>query len=145
VASTLSITPDPKETLMKFIRHLEIDLPFEPAVEQVKHALSGQGFGVLTEIDVRQTLADKLGIDTTPQVILGACNPQLAHRALEIDPHVAALLPCNVVVRVHHGHTVVDALDPAVLATITGNPDLEPVAAEAAELIRAALDGLANR
>lgn len=128
---------------MKFIRHIEVDLPFELAVEEVKRALAEQGFGVLTEIDMRKTLADKLDVDTSPQVILGACNPRLAHRALEIDPRVAALLPCNVVVRVHHGHTVVDALEPAVIATITDNPDLESVAAEASDLVAAAIRQLA--
>jgi uncharacterized protein (DUF302 family) len=130
---------------MKFIRHIEVDLPFESAVEEVRSALGDQGFGVLTEIDVRKTLAEKLDVETSPQVILGACNPRLAHRAMEIDPRVAALLPCNVVVRVHHGHTVVDALEPAVMATITDNPELEPIAAEASELIGAALRQLAER
>jgi len=129
---------------MKFVRHIELDLPFDAAVEAVTSALGDQGFGVLTEIDVRKTLAEKLGVETSPQVILGACNPRLAHRALEIDPRVAALLPCNVVVRDHHGHTVVDALEPAVMATITDNPDLGPVAAEASELIGAALRQLAD-
>jgi uncharacterized protein (DUF302 family) len=130
--------------MTRFIHHLELDVSFEKAVEQVKQALADQGFGVLTETDLQQTFHDKLGIDTAPQVILGACNPRLAHRALEIDPRVAVLLPCNVVVRDHHGHTVVDAFEPAVMATITENSELAAVADEASELIREALDQLAD-
>lgn len=117
---------------MNFVHHVEVDLPVDEAVDEMKRALAARGFGVLTEIDVSRTMSDKLGIETPPQVILGACNPELANRALTIDPRIAALLPCNVVVRDHHGHTVVDALDPAVLASLTENPALEPIAEEAA-------------
>ena len=97
---------------MDFTRSIELDISFDDAIDRVKEALKEQGFGILTEIDVRQTLKDKLGIDVEPQIILGACNPQLAHRALEIDPRIATLLPCNVVVRTEQGRTVIDALDP---------------------------------
>ena len=130
---------------MSFPRHVEVDLPFEQAVEEVKAALAEQGFGILTEIDLSKTLHDKLDVEVPPQVILGACNPQLAHRALQIEPRVATLLPCNVVVRVHHGHTVVDALDPALLATVSESSGLDDIAAEAATGVKAALDRLANR
>ena len=82
---------------MDFTRRVELDTSYDDAIGRVKDALKDQGFGILTEIDVRQTLKDKLGIDVEPQIILGACNPQLAHRALEIDPRIATLLPCNVV------------------------------------------------
>lgn len=78
---------------MSFTRRIDIDLDHEAAVTATKAALQEQGFGILTEIDVRQTLKDKLDVDTDPQLILGACNPQLAHRALEIDRRVATLLP----------------------------------------------------
>ncbi len=129
---------------MDFTRRIELETTYDEAVTAVKGALGEQGFGVLTEIDVRQTLQDKLGVDVDPQVILGACNPQLAHRALEIDPSVAALLPCNVVVRTDGGRTIVEALDPTIIAEVTGNPALGPIAEEAAQGIQGALDALGN-
>ena len=129
---------------MDFTRRIELDTTYDDTIGRVKDALADQGFGVLTEIDVRQTLKDKLDVDIEPQVILGACNPQLAHRALEIDPRVAALLPCNVVVRTENGRTVVEALDPKLIAEIPGNPALAPIAEEAGQRIKAALDALGN-
>ena len=127
---------------MSFTRRIDIDLDYDTAVTTTKEALQEQGFGVLTEIDVRQTLKDKLDVDTDPQLIIGACNPQLAHRALEIDPRVATLLPCNVVVRVEDGHTVVEALDPKIIADVSGSHDLNEVADDAARRIDAALDAV---
>jgi uncharacterized protein (DUF302 family) len=116
---------------------------FDDAVEATRTALAGQGFGVLTEIDVRDTLERKLGVRVPAQLILGACNPGLAHEALTCEPSIGALLPCNVVVRhLDDGHVRVEALDPAVMVQATGNPDLEPVAAQAAARLRAALAGL---
>ncbi len=129
---------------MDFTRRIELDASYDDAIQRVKDALKDQGFGVLTEIDVRQTLKDKLDIDVDPQIILGACNPQLAHRALEIDPRIAALLPCNVVVRTDNGRTVVEALDPKLIADVPGNPALAPIAEEAVQRIQAALDALRN-
>jgi len=129
---------------MDFTRRIELDASYDDAIGRVKDALKDQGFGVLTEIDVRQTLKDKLDIDVDPQIILGACNPQLAHRALEIDPRIAALLPCNVVVRTDNGRTVVEALDPKLIADVPGNPALAPIAEEAVQRIQAALDALRN-
>ena len=108
---------------MSFTRRIDIDLDYEAAVNATKSALQEQGFGTLTEIDVRQTLQEKLGVETEPQVIIGACNPQLAHRALQIDPRVATLLPCNVVVRVEAGRTVVEALDPTTMADMSDSPE----------------------
>ena len=129
---------------MDFTRSIELDLPYDEAVARVRDALKEQGFGVLTEIDVRQTLKEKLDVDVEPQIILGACNPQLAHRALEIDPRIAALLPCNVVVRTEKGRTVVDALDPKIIAEVPDNSDLAPIAEEAGQRIQAALDALGS-
>ncbi len=129
---------------MDFTRRIELDTSYDDTVGRVTEALKDQGFGILTEIDVRQTLKDKLDVDIEPQVILGACNPGLAHRALEIDPRVAALLPCNVVVRTENGRTVVEALDPKLIAEIPDNPDLAPIAEEAGQRIQAALDALGN-
>lgn len=119
-----------------------LDRPFERAVADVRSALADQGFGVLTEIDLRATLAAKLGVEVAPQVILGACCPQLAHRAIGIDPSVAAVLPCNVVVRaVDDATTVVEAFDPAAMTRMAGT-DLAPVADEARTRLTAALAAL---
>jgi len=106
-------------------------------------ALRAEGFGVLTEIDVRSTLREKLGIERDPYLILGACNPGLAHRALEADPSIGALLPCNVVLRAEDGRTRVEILDPMSALGLTGSSDVAAVADEAQERLRrvvAALD-----
>ncbi len=116
---------------------------FDDTLQQTRDALAEQGFGVLTEIDVQATLKTKLDVDTPPQVILGACRPPLAHAALQAEPSIGLLLPCNVVVRaLDDAHTLVEAMDPAVMVTLTGNTTLEPVAAEARARLRAALDAL---
>ena len=94
----------------------------------MREALKAQGFGVLTEIDMRATLRDKLGQDIEDYLILGACNPPLAQQALGADSSIGLLLPCNVVVRAGAGQTIVEALDPQTMVTITGQPALQPVA-----------------
>jgi len=116
--------------------------PFAEAVARVRDALKAQGFGVLTEIDMRAVLRDKLGEDMEDYLILGACNPPLAHQALGIDASIGLLLPCNVVVRADAGQTIVEALDPQTMVTITGQPALQPVADEAAGRLRTALDSM---
>jgi uncharacterized protein (DUF302 family) len=128
---------------MEFTRRIDLGLDFDTAVAATKAALQEQGFGTLTEIDVRQTLKDKLDVETVEQVIIGACNPALAHRALEVDPRVATLLPCNVVVRSEGGGTVVEALDPMMMASVSAVPALEEIAADAARRIQIALDAVA--
>jgi uncharacterized protein (DUF302 family) len=117
-------------------------IPFAEAVARVREALKAQGFGVLTEIDVQATLRDKLGQDMENYLILGACNPPLAHRALDADRKIGLLLPCNVVVRTAGGQTVIEALNPQVMVEVAGLPSLKPVADEATSRIRAALDSL---
>ncbi|MEV0192862.1 DUF302 domain-containing protein [Kitasatospora purpeofusca] len=119
-----------------------LDLPFGEAVARVRTALADQGFGVLTEIDVRATLRAKLDEEIEDYLILGACNPPLAHRALEADRHIGLLLPCNVVVRAVDGGTLVEAMDPQLLVRVTGKPELAAVADEAAARLRAALESL---
>jgi uncharacterized protein (DUF302 family) len=116
--------------------------PFAEAGAQIREALKAQGFGVLTEIDVQATLRDKLGEDMEPYLILGACNPPLAHRALTADRAIGLLLPCNVVIRAGDGCTVVEALDPRAIADIAGHPLLKDIAEDAAVRLRAALDTL---
>ena len=117
-------------------------IPFAEAVARVRQALKDQGFGVLTEIDVQATLRDKLGQEMEDYLILGACNPPLAHRALDADRKIGLLLPCNVVVRTAGAQTIIEALNPEVMAEVAGQPLLKSVADEAASRIRAALDSL---
>jgi len=103
----------------------------EQAVHAVTQALAGEGFGVLTEIDVAATLKKKLGLERPPYKILGACNPQFAARALEMEPQIGALLPCNVVVRQGaDGKTVVEFMDPDAVLGLVGRPEMAPIAAE---------------
>jgi len=119
-------------------------LPFDEAVERTRAALAEQGFGVLTEIDVAQTLKSKLDADMEPYLILGACNPQLAHQALGIERDIGLLLPCNVVIRRAGDHTLVQALDPQVMVSLPGLPALQPVADEAGRRLSAALQSVAG-
>lgn len=127
---------------MGYGRTVVVDDDVQSAISRVKDALKQQGFGVLTEIDVQATLKEKLGEEVDPYVILGACNPTLAHRALRLEPDVGLLLPCNVVVRRHENRTVVSAVDPAIIAELADHPELEEVAEEATRLLDAALDSL---
>jgi len=128
---------------VKYDLSITLDLPYEKAVAEVRAALKEQGFGILTEIDVQATMREKLDAAMEPYVILGACNPPLAHRALEIDRMIGLLLPCNVVVREDGDErTRVQALDPRVMIEVPEREELRPVAEEAGKRIRAALDRL---
>jgi uncharacterized protein (DUF302 family) len=110
--------------------------PYDETQERVRELLGGVGFGILTEIDVRATLAEKLGVEVAPRVILGACRPQLAHRALEADPRIATMLPCNVVVSaVDEAHTEVEVLDPDTMADFSDAAEVTAVAGEARQLL----------
>lgn len=118
---------------------------FDDAVQRTRAALAEQGFGVLTEIDMTATLRAKLGYEMEDYLILGACNPPLAHRAVEIDRQIGILLPCNVVVRRDpddSGVVRVEAMNPDVMVQVTGEPALEAVAEEAATRLRAAIGAL---
>jgi len=117
--------------------------PFAETVTKVRDALREQGFGVLTEIDVRATMQDKLGAEMEDYIILGACNPSLAHRALSADRSIGLLLPCNVVVRADQGETVVEAMDPQLMMQVADEPALTGIAEEAASRLRAALARIA--
>lgn len=131
---------------MNYARTIVLDLPYEQAVPKVKEAFQDQGFGTLTEIDVRATLKNKLDTDIESYVILGACNPVLAHRALETDRDIGLLLPCNVVVReAARGKTLVQALDPQVLVRVAELDELKPIADEAARRIQSAFDALTRK
>ena len=100
------------------------------AIERVREELKAEGFGVLCDIDVQATLKEKLGVEGEPYVILGACNPPLAHEALAAEPDLGTLLPCNVVVYLRDGATHIAAIDAERMLSIVGNDDLAPVAAQ---------------
>ena len=125
-------------------------MPYDAAVTEVREGLADQGFGVLTEIDLRATMKAKLDVEVAPQVILGACRPQLAHQAMQADPSIATVLPCNVVVRsVDEQTTVVEAFDPRSMMGLSqaasdgaGASGLDQVAADARQRLTAMLDAL---
>ena len=121
---------------------------FEDAVERTRKALADQGFGVLTEIDMKATFKAKLGEDMDDYLILGACNPPLAHRAVNVDRQIGLLLPCNVIVRRHptagDDTVIVDAMNPRVMVQVFDQPRLREVADDAAKKLWAAIDALAR-
>ena len=117
------------------------DLPFAASVERVRDELKIEGFGVLCEIDVQATLREKLGVEEEPYLILGACNPPLAHQALSAEPDLGTLLPCNVVVYEPDGQTQISGIDAERMLSIVGNDDLTSVAAE----VRAKLAAVVER
>ncbi len=112
---------------------------------RVEAALKAEGFGVLTEIDVQATMKAKLGVDRPPYLILGACNPPLAHRAIEADPSVGALLPCNVVLREDGPDTIVEAMDPMAALGIVESAGIRPVAEEATARLERVIEALETR
>lgn len=124
-----------------------LQVPFNDAVTRTREALAGQGFGVLTEIDMKATLKAKLDQDMENYLILGACNPPLAHRAVEIDRQIGLLLPCNVVVRTDpadDSRVLVEAMNPQLLVEVTSEPALQPVADEVTAKLRTAIQALSG-
>jgi uncharacterized protein (DUF302 family) len=120
-----------------------LDLPFDQAVTRVTEALKHEGFGVLTDIDVTGTMKAKLGQDFRPYRILGACNPQLAHRALQLEDKIGTMLPCNVIVQEHAGGRVeVSAVDPVASMQAIDNPGLAEVAIEVRAKLKRVVNGL---
>lgn len=120
---------------------LSLPLPYERAVAVVVDALRAEGFGVLTEIDVRDTLKKKLDVDFQRYIILGACNPPLAYKALQAEPDLGLLLPCNVVVHEEGEGTRVAFVDPHAMLSVAANPALQPIADE----VRAGLERVAGQ
>jgi uncharacterized protein (DUF302 family) len=130
---------------MTYTLSATVEAPYDDTVAAVRAALAEQGFGVLTEIDLRATLKAKLDVDIAPQVILGACRPPLAHQAILADPSVAALLPCNVVVRsLGDTTTCVEAIDPDVMMGVADSDALRAVATDAKARLTAALASLSQ-
>ena len=119
------------------------DLNYEEAIVKTTEELKKAGFGVLTEIDVKATLKNKIGVDFPKYIILGACNPQFAHKALLSEEHIGAMLPCNVVVRENKaGQTEVFAVDPIASMSAVDNADLAPIAKEVQQKLKAVIDNI---
>ncbi len=120
-----------------------VDRPFDSVVTEVRSALAEQGFGVITEIDMQATLRNKLGEEIGSHVILGACSPSHAFRALQAEPGIGLLLPCNVVVRADGSGTVVEVINPEMLVDLTANAEMTTVADEVTASLKAVLDTVA--
>ena len=128
--------------MAKYAFGKKVNMGFEQAVAAVTQALAKEGFGVLTEIDVQATLKKKLNLERPPYKILGACNPQLAHRALEAEPQIGALLPCNVIVREENGKTLVEFMDPDAVLKLVERPEIGAVAAEVRQRLQRVMAAL---
>jgi uncharacterized protein (DUF302 family) len=126
----------------KYVFGKTVNLGHDDAIKRVTEELSKEGFGVLTEIDVKATLKKKLGIDVAPYRILGACNPQFAHKAMELEPEIGALLPCNVVVREDKGKTRVEIMDPQAVLQLVERPEIGGIAAEVRQRLERVLASL---
>ena len=119
-------------------------LPFGEAVEHLRAELKAEGFGVLCEIDVQATMREKLGVEGEPYLILGACNPPLAHQALQAEPELGVLLPCNVIVYERGGETRISAIDAERMLSIVGNDQLAPVAEDVRRRLGAVVERACN-
>jgi uncharacterized protein (DUF302 family) len=131
----------PDECQYGYVR--PVNVGFEAAIARTEAALKAEGFGVLCQIDIRAKLKEKLGVDFPPYVILGACNPPIAHMALKTEVNLGLLLPCNAVVYERGGQVMVGVVDAARMLSIVGNPDMEPMAQQVNEKLRRAVDAVA--
>ena len=118
------------------------DYSFEQAIEKVTEELKKEGFGVLTSIDVKETLKNKIDVDFKQYTILGACNPKLAYGALQVEEELGLLLPCNVIVYAKNGKTVVSIFDPKVMTMVIENPEMKPVAEEVKTKLQRVLEAV---
>jgi uncharacterized protein (DUF302 family) len=128
--------------MAKYAFGKKVNMGFEEALAAVTQALAKEGFGVLTEIDVQATLKKKLNLERPPYKILGACNPQFAHRALEAEPQIGALLPCNVIVREEGGKTIVEFMDPDAVLKLVERPEIGAIAAEVRQRLQRVMAAL---
>ena len=122
----------------------ELKMPFEDVIPSVREALKAEGFGVLTEIDVQATLKEKIGAEVPPHLILGACNPHLAHAAMQADPDISLLLPCNVTVRQEGNRVVVSIVDPGMMAAMSSASQLAEIAKTAKAKLERVISALAT-
>lgn len=121
----------------------ETKLSFDEAVQRVTESMKEQGFGILTEIDAKKVLKEKLGLDRRPYKILGTCNPQFAHKAIDMEPEIGTLLPCNVLIyEKDDGTVIVSAMNPEAALKLVGNPDIEDIAKQVRTRIEKALEEL---
>lgn len=127
---------------MSYAMSVTFDRPFDEVVSEVRVALAGQGFGVVSEIDMQATLRAKLGVEIDRQLIFGACNPAYAYRALQAEPSIGLLLPCNVVIRSTERGTVVEMINPQTLVQVTENPDMQQIATEVTLGLESAMETL---
>ncbi len=127
---------------MSYALTVALESPFDTAIEQVRAALTEQGFGVITEIDMKATLHKKIGAEIDNQVILGACNPEFAHKAIQAEPSIGVLLPCNVVVRSTGETTTVEMINPQMMVDLTANPVMAGLAHEVSDRLEAAIESL---
>jgi uncharacterized protein (DUF302 family) len=127
---------------MKYGFSKTTDYSFDQAIEKVTEELKKEGFGVLTSIDVKDTLKKKIDVDFKKYTILGACNPKLAHGALQVEEELGLLLPCNVIVYEKNDKTVVSIFDPIVMTTVVENPEMKPVAEEVKNKLQRVLEAL---
>lgn len=128
---------------MKYGYSKKVNLSFEKAIAKVTEELKKEGFGVLTEIDVKETLKKKLDVDFKPYMILGACNPTYAYKALQIEEQVGLLLPCNVIVyKTGDKETIVSAIEPDAMMSVVDNPDIQEIAREIRQKLHRAIDAV---
>jgi len=127
---------------MNYGNKRQVNLTYETAVEKTRGALKKEGFGIITEIDVKAVVKNKLNIDFDNYIILGACNPTFAHKALELEKDLGLLMPCNVVVYEDKGKTFVVSTRPTITMDVVGNPQLAPVAAQVEEKLKKAIEGV---
>lgn len=120
----------------------KVSLTYEQAIEKVTDELKKEGFGVLTTIDVKDTLKKKLNVDFTRYIILGACNPPFAYQALRVEEQIGLLLPCNVIVYEKDDTVVVAAFDPMLMMKVLENPNMEPIAEEVERRLRRVIDAV---
>ena len=127
----------------KYYFKTTLDIPYDKAVEKVRAALADEGFGILTEIDVKATLKEKIDVNFRPYIILGACNPPFAYKTLQVEEQIGLMLPCNVVVQeAAAGGSIVAAINPLVAMQSVGNPELEPTAKEVTDKLRRVVQAL---
>jgi uncharacterized protein (DUF302 family) len=131
---------DKSELRIEYGYGRSVELPFQKAIERITETLKEEGFGILSRIDVHEKLKEKLGVDIQNYVILGACNPPIAHQSLQAEPNIGLLLPCNVVVYESEGRTIVAAIDAPKMLSIVENHALEEAARQVNEKLRRAVD-----